>query len=198
MGGTGQHCRAQGCRNHRPRPSRPRAAPYLAAAASARPGFRGRCAPVRFAAVPAESARGGPGTGGGPGGRRDWGEGSGPPPSALRPPRPPTGSSRRGGKSRRCSLHALPVPRAAPTCRVRGRVGVAPSADADPSKTSRPASYLQSGQAALGPRDRAPGLRLVTCRPLSLPTSPRGPASAPGRPPVRKVWGWAPWPRSAP
>lgn len=82
-----------------------------------RPGLRGRCALARLAGVPAEGARGDAGTGGGPRGRRDWGEGAGPPPPA---PCPRTRSSRPGGKSWRCPLRAPPARRAAPTCGVRG------------------------------------------------------------------------------
>ena len=96
--------------------------------------------------VPAESAREGPATSGVPGGRRDCWEGSGPPPSALCPPCPPTRSSRLRGKSLRCSQSALPAPRSASTCRAR-RVGTPPSWTPIPSSPSvnLPPSYPPLG-----------------------------------------------------
>lgn len=63
--------------------------------------------PVRFGSLRWGACRGrarGIGDQQGPGGRRDWGEGPGPPPLSLCPPCPPTRSSRLEGKKRRCSL----------------------------------------------------------------------------------------------
>lgn len=139
-----------------------------------RPGLRGRCALARLAGVPAEGARGDAGTGGGPRGRRDWGEGAGPPPA--RPPGAPDREARAGGAP--CALRLL----GAPLLPVES--GGRPLPDASPFSSfgSLPPSCTRLGQAALGPRDRAPVWQLVTCRrPL------RGPASEPGRPPARKV-----------
>lgn len=164
--------------SQRPRPPWPWAVPHLAVPASARPGLRRRCAQARLAGAPAEGARGGPGTGGGHAGGGIGGRALGCPSA----PCPPSRSSSLRGESRRWPLRALSPQRTAPTCRVRG---------APPPRTPillprkpPPPSYPRLGQAALGPRDRAPGSQLLTCRrPL------RGPASAPGHPSARKVWG---------
>lgn len=129
--------------------------------------------PVRFGALRWGAGRGrarGPGDQRGPGGRRDWGEGPGPPPPSLCPPCPPPRSSRLGGKNRRSSLRALPALRTAPTCRV---LGGAPSPDSChfSSFGNLPPSSPRLGQAALGLRDRAPSSQLVICR--RPPSSPR-------------------------
>ena len=131
--------------------------------------------------------------GGGPRGRRDCGEGPGPPlpPPAL--PACPPGAldekARAGGVPRalsRLGAQLLPVESG----------GGAPSPDTYPFSSfgNLSLSYPRVGQATLGSRDRVPGSLLATCR---RPPR-RGTASEPGRPPGRKVWGWAPWPRAAP